>query len=196
MSESFVNVLARLEEGDEDAAKAVFERFGDRLIRLARSRLDAQMRRKFDADDVMQSVFRSFFTRQGDGQFQFEDWDSIWALLTVMTKRKCARRVKAERAARRDVSREISTAPASDDDSGGWETMAGDPTPDEAATLTDLVEHLMRGLDEREQQVLTLRLQGFTVQEISKKVGFSERSVHRTLAQLRRRTTRLNDESS
>lgn len=42
--ESFNDVMARLRRGDDDAAAAVFRRFGQRLIGLARSRLEEVVR--------------------------------------------------------------------------------------------------------------------------------------------------------
>ena len=36
----------------------------------------------------MQSVFKSFFVRQGQGQFELDNWDSLWGLLVRITLRK------------------------------------------------------------------------------------------------------------
>ena len=52
--------------------------------------------------------------------------------------------------------------------------------------LTDTLEYLLRGLDKRERHVVTLRLQGCSVPEISIEVQRTERTVHRVLAQVRR----------
>src|SRR4051812_14113370 len=100
--ESFADLMARLRAGDQDAAARVYQHFARRLIGLARSRLDGLMRRKEDPEDVVQSVFRSFFARQAGGQFDLDDWNSLWSLLTVITLRKCGHRVEYFRAARRD----------------------------------------------------------------------------------------------
>ena len=71
-----------LRRGEAHAAEQVFLRFAQRLIALARSRIDAAVRSKEDPEDVVQSVFRSFFTRQRGGQFLLADWESLWASLT------------------------------------------------------------------------------------------------------------------
>jgi len=62
-SDSFQDLIARLTAGEDAAATALFRRYGQRLIALARTRLDEAARRKLDPEDVVQSVFRSFFTR-------------------------------------------------------------------------------------------------------------------------------------
>jgi RNA polymerase sigma factor (sigma-70 family) len=189
---SFHDLLARLDQGQCDAQTEVFRRFAERLVKLARSRLDDRIRKTTDPEDVMQSVWNSFFVRQQAGKFALKDWAGLWAVLVVMTVHKCGRRSVAAQRAKRDVTREMNPQSSPpDDSSSGWEAIDRAPSPDEAATLTEMVEYVMAGLDEREQNILSLRLQGFTVPEISEEVGLTERSVHRKLAAIRERATRL-----
>ena len=56
-----------------------------------------------------------------------------------------------------------------------------------AAMLAELVEQLMTPLDERDRQVLTLRLQGHQIEEISSLVGCTERTVRRVLGRIKQR---------
>lgn len=190
---SFHNLLSRLDQGRDDAQTEVFQRFAERLVKLARSRLDDRIRKTTDPEDVMQSVWKSFFVRQQAGKFELQDWGGLWAVLVVMTVRKCGRRSVAAQRVKRDVNRETNQqfTTTDDDSSFSWEAVDRAPTPDEAATLTEMVEQVMAGLDDREQNVLSLRLQGFTVPEISNQVGLTERSVHRKLAAIRERAGKL-----
>jgi hypothetical protein len=71
--DSFRDVMARLAAGDQDAAARVFHRFAHRLVALAGARLGENLRRKLDPEDVLQSVFRSCFSRHGGGEFSFTD---------------------------------------------------------------------------------------------------------------------------
>jgi len=190
---SFHDLLARLDQGQGDAQTEVFRRFAERLVKLARARLDDRIRKTTDPEDVMQSVWRSFFTRQQAGKFELQDWGGLWAVLAVMTVRKCGRRSMAAQRAKRDVTRESNPqSSATDDSSFRWEAVDRAPTPDEAATLTEMVEQVMSGLDDREQNIFSLRLQGFTVSEISEQVDLTERSIHRKLAAIRERATKLD----
>ena len=95
--------MTRLRGGDDRAAAEVFRRFTHRLIGLARSRLDHLIRRKVDPEDILQSVYRTFFRRYARGAFDLESWDGLWGMLTVITVRKCDYRRKFFRAACRDV---------------------------------------------------------------------------------------------
>src|SRR5689334_18910678 len=112
------------------AGRAAFERFTRRLIGLARNQLDARLHHKVDPEDVVQSAYKSFFLRYGEGALAAEGWDGLWGLLTVITLRKCADRVRYHRAECRDISREA--APAADE-AGAWRDAAGrEPTPEQA----------------------------------------------------------------
>ncbi len=189
--ESFADLMDRLKGGDPQASYEIFNRFSRRLVGLARSRLDERLRRKVDPEDVMQSAFKSFFRVHADGQLDLPSWDSLWALLTVITLRKCGHRIDYFRAACRDVAREVTPRPSDEDSVASFEAIAREPTPSDAALLTETVEQVMRGLEEREQEVLALSLQGLSVPEISTQVGRTERTVHRVLKRVRERLEKM-----
>lgn len=182
-------VITRLRAGDDDAAAEVFDRFAGRLIDLARSHLRDGVRAKVEPEDVLQSVFRSFFTRHRAGQFTLGGWGDVWGLLTVITLRKCRNQAAHFRAGRRDVGREMALA-----DGGSWPTtaaLARDPTPSEAAALADLLATLTRRLDDRDRQVLELHLLGHTAPEIADRIGRAVRTVWRSLERIRARVEEL-----
>jgi RNA polymerase sigma-70 factor (ECF subfamily) len=178
---SFAEVMARLRAGDSAAAALVFDRFAHRLIALARSRLGSPLRQKVAPEDVLQSVFRSFFVRQAEGQVKADNWESLWGMLVVITVRKCGRRVTYFRAARRDIRREAADGSLPD----LAQTVDPEPTPEEAVMLTETVEQLMRQLDARQREILTQTLQGHSVAEISVQLGCTERTVYRVLERVK-----------
>ncbi len=188
--DTFNDVMARLRAGSDDAARTVFRRFANRLIGLARLHLDGRMRAKVDPEDVLQSVYRSFFVRHGEGQLELEGWDGLWSLLTVMTVRKCGHHRERFFAAKRDLRRE---------DAAGSDTpevaAPRQPGPDEAATLADLLETLLAGLDNRSRQVVSMRLQGHTLEEIAAAAGVTDRTVSNVLGRLRERLAGLIPEA-
>jgi RNA polymerase sigma-70 factor (ECF subfamily) len=191
--DSFDELMQRLRAGDQPAAAAVFQRFAQRLVALASRRLEEAARQKEDPEDVVQSVFRSFFTRQQQGQLDVANWDNLWAILTLMTIRKCANRSAYFHAACRDVHREERSL-SHDDSVQGWQALADDPTPSEAAVLTETVEQLMRQFEARDREIVTLHLQGYTIPEISSQVQRSERTVCRIMDRVRKRLRRLREE--
>jgi RNA polymerase sigma-70 factor (ECF subfamily) len=195
-SDSFDDVMARLRAGDPAAAAAVFHRFARRLIALARSRLDARLRQKVDPEDVLQSVYKSFFLRHADGEFDPESWDSLWSLLTVLTVRKCGRWHEHYGTAGRDRRREEGAAEDATTSSAELRALADEPSPDEAAELADLVEVLLRCEVGRDRAIVMLRLQGYTPNEIAAQLRRPERTVFRVLDRVKKRLRRLCEEDA
>jgi len=178
-------LLEQLRANNADAASEIFQRFARRLVGMARLRLDEKMRQKVDAEDVVQSVFRSFFARCAEGQFDFDNWDSMWGLLVRLTIWKCGRRVEYFRAIRRDIRRETAGGGV-EDDSAVCEALADDPTPTEAAMLADTTELVMRRLStDKKRRIFELSLQGYSVHEISTMVQHYERGVERVRREIK-----------
>ena len=193
--ETFEELMEGLSAGEDEAAEIVFTRFVRRLVGLAGTRLNSMIKQKQDPEDVVQSVFRTFFRRSSDGQFKFEDWDGLWAMLALMTLRKCGNRVEYFYAARRDVHRDVQANPNHSKAAlTAWQGIAREPTPAEAAVMADTLEAVMAGMNEQEQIILSRRLQGNSIAEISSEVGRSERSVSRLLERARKRLRRLEED--
>lgn len=114
--------------------------------------------------------------------------------LVRITLRKCGHKLEHARAARRDAAREVALGAPPDGSRDCWEPIARQPTPAEALVLAETVEALLSGFDEREQEIVSLRLQGHTERGISEAVGRSERTVRRVLERLRHRAERLRAE--
>src|SRR5262245_66061007 len=100
--------MARLRARDDDAAREIFGRFSRQLIALARRQFGAALRHRVDPEEVVQSAYKSFFARYGDGNLEVGTWNGLWGLLTVITVRKRSDRVRYHRAECRDVDREAS----------------------------------------------------------------------------------------
>lgn len=193
---SFEDLMARLQKGDAEAATEIFRRFAYRLVGLARDRLAMIVRPKEDPEDVVQSVFRSFFARQAEGQFAFAGWNDLWNLLAMITLRKCGHRIEHYRAACRDVQREAAP-PRSDSDSvSSWQFIARDPSPSEAAMLIETIQSLMDSFSERDRAILEFSLQGERPIAISERLSCAERTVERVLERIRQRLEKMMTETS
>lgn len=181
-------VIEQLRAGDSRAAEELFVRFADQLRRLVQAKLGWRYRRKFDADDVVQSVFKSFIRLQAAEQLAFDSWDALWGLLSLIAIRKCGHRLEYLRAAKRDVARERSGHIHADDleqSRADLQAFAREPTPSDAAILAETLARLLGSLDDRERQIATFALQGYGTPEISERIGRSERTVQRVLLRIR-----------
>ena len=184
--EAFANLIDRWSAGDQEAAEKLFRHFTGQLIVLARERLDGTLAFKVDPEDLVQSVYKSFLRRLRAGDCEFDNWDSLWGYLSLLTVRKCIDRADYYRAACRDLARE---QPLLENDALSL-TWRCQPTPLEAAILVETVEGLMSGLDERDRDILSLHLQGYSIAEVSDSLGRAQRTVRRTISGVKRRVRR------
>lgn len=186
--DSFYEVYGRLKNGDEDGAREVFERYAAQLVAQARGRLQPAVRQKVDPEDVVQSVFKSFFARQAAGQFEIENWDSMWGLLLKITYRKCYRWVERFATRGRDLHAEAGLS-SKDEFHFDHEVAGHEPMPSEIAVLNELLDALMAELEPLEWNVFSLRLQGYDLLEIGTTISRSERTVRRILERVRLKLT-------
>lgn len=180
---SSINLLRLLQAGDEAAAAAIFERYAERLTRLARSRLAVRLAARVDAEDIVMSAYRSFFIAARHGRFELERGGDLWRLLVEVTLHKLYRSVQHHQAQRRDVQRE---SPLHEIDATSIPVTDNDPTPDEAAMAAEELEAVLERLPERGRQALELRLQGCEHEEIAQRLACNERTVRRWLNEARR----------
>ncbi len=159
-------------------------RYSSRLLALAQSRLPASVRRRVDAEDVLQSVFRSFFRRMDEGQFDFEETHDIWLLLAAMTFRKVHNAVKFQKRQQRDVGRDVPLR-SSQESNLVWEPTDPAPRPDDLVIFVECLDALLARLPENYQRIVTLRMEGFSIAAISDQVELTQRSVLRVLAHTR-----------
>jgi RNA polymerase sigma-70 factor (ECF subfamily) len=192
---SFADLLFRLRTGDQAAAALVVDRYTHRLVALARGKLDGRIRQKEDAEDVLQSVFKSFFHRFGMGQFQLDSSQDLWALLVSLTLHKCGHRADYFRAAKRNVQRETRAEWAADASCAEFETLAREPTPVEAAILAETVDRLLQGLESRHQEIVRLSLEGEPTAAIADRCGVTQKTVQRVLKGVRERLERWRTET-
>lgn len=180
----WLHSVVELQDGYEADAVA---RFSRRLIALARARMPEQLKGRVDPEDVVQSVFRSFFTGNQAGEFVFQESSDVWRLLAAITYRKVQQTIRHHHRQRRDVAREISqeVAPSAGD--------SGSATASSLAMMVELIEELTQLIPERHRAVLTLRLENYSVEEIADRVGVSTRTVERALAIIREAATTLLD---
>jgi RNA polymerase sigma factor (sigma-70 family) len=186
-------LLARWNAGDETAATAIFDRYVLRLTALARSRLSERLSRRIDADDVVQSAFRSFFVNSAG--FEQAESGSLWRLLATMTLNKVRSQARFHFADKRSVSQDAETTPE-----GGTspiaELIAREPTPKEAFAVFEELESTMRALPSQQREIFERCLSGLTTEEIAVACRCSDRTVRRTLQSIRETLERQLDVSA
>jgi DNA-directed RNA polymerase specialized sigma24 family protein len=176
--------LGRLQAGDPDAARQLWERYFRRLVGLARLRLRGASRRAADEEDVALSAFDTFCRNAERGRFpDLSDRDSLWRLLIALTARKAAHVVRDQGRQKRGGAAVASGA------SGGADleqALSREPGPEFAAQVAEECQALLRRLrDPQLEAVAVWRMEGYGVDEIAEKLGCAPRSVKRKLHLIR-----------
>jgi RNA polymerase sigma-70 factor (ECF subfamily) len=180
------DMLQRWRQGDPLAEQQLFARYCEALSRLADQHLSRKLAARVDGEDVVQSVFRTFFRRGMAGEFHIDSSGELWGLLVRITVRKARAYARHHLAQKRDASAE---APALAE-AGFPDRLAREPDPAEAAALVDQIEALLRGLPESYAHILQHRLQGQLVDETARELSVSRQTVYRALTLLQQRLTR------
>ena len=168
-------LLQRCQAGDGTAAGELYRRYAPRLVRLAEGQLTGRVRRREDADDVIQSVFRTFFRRAADGEYSVQHSGALWNLLTYITRQKLGRVNRRHHAAKRDVNAEVYPG----DSAGG--PAAEVPYHEELTALLDEIEHLLAGFAPLHVKIIHGILEGQSVLDVAREVHRSRSTVRRVL---------------
>lgn len=180
--DDMAELLARCRKGDPAASEAIFHRYVNRLVAFARTRLSAKLAQRVDPEDVVQSVYRSFFTRARDGQYTLDRSGDLWRLLATITINKLHKQVEFHSAQKRSFDREQSLS--AEDSLGNFpaDQLAREPSPADAMAAVEELQLVMEKLSPLQRQMLELYLQGNDIAEVAETVQRSERAVRRLLA--------------
>src|SRR6516164_352846 len=81
--------IGQLRGGDAEAAQKLWEGYFQKMVELARRKLQGLPRRAADEEDVAFSAFKSFCLGASAGRYpQLGDRDSLWPLLVSITAHK------------------------------------------------------------------------------------------------------------
>lgn len=174
-------LLSLLRTGDEKAAQQVFDAYVNNLLRLARRCISLRLARRVDPEDIVQSVFRTFFRRVKEGKLVVMEEDDLGKLLTRITARKALRQAIRHTAAKRDCTREGGP----DAPMALAELATAEPGPEIVVAFLDLLEHFLAALRPQDRQIMEMRLEGYGTLEIARILGTSDRHIRRVLEHIR-----------
>jgi DNA-directed RNA polymerase specialized sigma24 family protein len=184
--------LEGIKARDSEAAAALWERYGDKLVRLARKKLGHIRRRAFDEEDIALSAFKSLCLGARKGRFPaLADRESLWGLLVFITARKVADRIAHEHRKKRGSGKVRGHSALV----GGAGSVEGDfdrffdgsPGPATLRVWAEEYDRLLNLLgDETLRTIAELRVQGYTIDEIAERLGLASRTIHRKLQLIRK----------
>lgn len=208
-SSNISSLMQRVRKGNEEAAQQLWERYADQIVDVARRSLKNSSRRVQDEEDVAMIAFKSLLAGITSGKFpELDHRDQLWRLIMVITTRKAAAviekdhrqkrgggEVRGDSAVMQRDPEEVGSGEGSG--AGGFDRLTSEkPAPDIAAIMADQMEQLLLSLpDETAQQIAALKMEGFTHEEIAKRIDVNTRTVERRLRQIRELWQRIMDDN-
>lgn len=141
-----------------------------------------KLRRRVDAEDIVQSAFRSFFAHAQEGDYQLADSGDLWRLLASITLHKLYGQVEKHTAGKRAMNREEQAEALAFN-----AAVAPEPTPAEIVAIVEQLHLVVDALSPIEQRALAASLRGETVAELAAALGKSERTARRLLGEVKRK---------
>jgi RNA polymerase sigma-70 factor (ECF subfamily) len=178
-------LLLQFQEGSQDAATCLYSRYAHRLRALVRAHTIASVGSCFDAEDIVQSVFRRFFKRASQGNYEVPASAELWNLFLVIALNRLRAEEAYHRAAKRDVRLTVRSPKC-----GSLVDHLEQPDP-AAAFLNVVIDEALEHLPELQKQVIKLRTEGYEVAEIAEKIGRAKRTVERALQESRKQLSVL-----
>lgn len=182
---SVTHWIHRIPEGDPEAAQQLWEKYFQKLVAVARSRMQDLPRRVVDEEDLALSAFDSYCRGAEQGRFpRLEDRHNLWSLLVTITARKVLN-LKRD-AQRQKRSGAIRQADNPQERVELEKVLGHEPDPDFAVEATEECQRLLELLKKQELKDVALwKMEGFTNQEIAEKLCCSPRTVERKLELIR-----------
>lgn len=175
MAHSDRSLVAAVRSGDERAAAELYERYAARVFGLVKAQMADQLKQRTDPEDIVQSIFKSIFRGMSSGGYDAPDGGSLWHLMAVIAVNKVRRHGSRQSAEMRDIRRTETLSDAL--------PLANDDMS--LASLESAIAEAIECLHASEQEVVWLRVRGYTVEEIADRLGKSRRSIERFLQHAR-----------
>jgi RNA polymerase sigma factor (sigma-70 family) len=183
--------LRQLADGDQEAARKLWERYGQQLVELSRRRFKSVFGPIGDEDDLVQSVFRALWVGAQNGRLdRVKDRDELWWLLLSVVRRKAMNRLTYK--TRQKRAQVVVSLTGSSDDSevfspGDLLTDDSQPPADLIMILAEEQDRLLSKLrDDTLRDVAVSKFAGYTHQEVAAQLGVAPRTVIRKLALIRK----------
>ena len=176
-----------VKDGDSVAANRIWQHYFDRLVRSVRGRLYGQNRAVSDEEDIVLSVFNSFYDAAEQGRFpDLSDRDNLWQLLLRMSARKVIDKRRHDRRQRRGGDMKLHSLDDGGDHETVLEAVGDEPSPEMVLMMQESVEQFFSHLGVGQLRELAgAKLEGHSNAELAVQFQCSERTIERRLHLIR-----------
>jgi RNA polymerase sigma-70 factor (ECF subfamily) len=179
--DDFVDLMGRVREGSEEAAWEIVDRYGDAIRRAVRRALHARLRSKFDSLDFVQLVWCSFFKGR-DQVVRFGRPEELAAFLLRLARNKVGLETRRRLMTKKyNLNREQTLSALPDT---VVHPANHDSNPVDVAIAREQWNRLIADQPDRNRQIISMRLQGVSCQDIATSLNLAECTVRRFLNRL------------
>jgi DNA-directed RNA polymerase specialized sigma24 family protein len=184
---SVTHWIGQLKAGSSTAAQKLWNGYFQKMVGLARQKLQGLPRRAADEEDVALSAFNSFCLGVEAGRFpQLSDRDSLWPLLVAITAHKAVDLLRHEHRLKRGGPPPTARYAATEAELE--QAVGREPTPEFALQVAEECRRLLDRLgDEGLRAVALAKMEGYTNEEVAARLGCVPRTVERKLRMIRKR---------
>lgn len=179
-------LIADLNCGDAQVARAALERYEPFLRMVVRRQLGGAMRSKLDSMDVVQSVWADLLVTLAADHWRFRDASQLRSFLAKIARNRLIDHQRKHRRSA-EVVRPIDSVRPDD------QPREDGPKASEVARGRELWQRLLDACPPAHRPILRGRLEGRTLAEIAERTGLHEGSVRRILYGLAK-TIRIDDD--
>jgi RNA polymerase sigma-70 factor (ECF subfamily) len=169
----FRELIRRVRSGDQQAAADLIRQYEPEIRRFIRVRLtDPHLGRLLDSADICQSVFVTFFVKVNGGLYDLDEPAQLIKLLVTMARNKLV-----------DYARQPDQRRAEDMGAAFWDALPGKgDSPSRVAVKKELLREVRRRLTPAEADLVELRADGKSWQEVAAACGSTPGAVRKRLA--------------
>lgn len=179
--------IDQIKDGDSVAANRIWQHYFDRLVQAVRRRISGQNRAVSDEEDIVLSVFDSFYAAAENGRFpDLSDRDDLWRLLLRMSARKVIDKRRHDMRQRRGGNVQVRSLGVGGEDEAIIEAIGDEPSPEMVLMMQESVEQFFSNLGVGHLRDLAgARLEGYSNAELALRFDCSERTIERRLHLIR-----------
>lgn len=187
------HLVERAQGGDADALNALFSRYHQTMVEVARRKLGARLRAKEEPDDLAQTTFRE--ATRDFAQYTYQGEGSLLNWLRQILQNKIRDRAEFYSARKRDTSKERSIDATADDERSAYQLPADELSVTRVVARDEsfvLLHQALQELSEEHRQAITLVFfRGLTLREAGEQMGGRTEDAVRMM--LRRAEAKLGD---
>lgn len=183
----FAHLLSLAAAGDTTAQQQICERYEREVLIATRVHLGPLLRPYVDSMDIAQSVHKSLLAGLRNAKFDIRSPKNLVALACTIARRKIARKWRTHRRQSR-IDSSLS-AEALSDLLSSLRPPSGSELEERIAK--ERIEHLCTQMVDVERIMVTMRLAGFTTNEVAEKTGINPIAIRVRWSRLRDRLNKV-----